>query len=103
MKQSNKPGLFMAMAATIGLTITGCQKKEIPVENQQEKISASSISAEKLPKITKFITISFGVKAEEISYDRKTNVVHYGDMQMPADQLEEIYDNANEYKINNEK
>jgi len=93
-----------AIAIVLGTAMVGCKKQELPSEKVAESnVDKAFISAEKLPKIYKFITISFGVPAEKISYDRAENIIHYDDMQMPASELENIYDNANEYKFNNEK
>lgn len=94
---------YFTKALTIcALTITAasCAKdKEAPAQAPIE----NKIEAAKLQRIEKYITIMFGVPAGTKVYDEVKGEFTINDFKMTRKQMEEVYDSANEYKLNHEK
>ncbi|RQO74252.1 hypothetical protein DBR43_02310 [Pedobacter sp. KBW06] len=100
--KGNLKTYFTKALIMCALTITAisCSKdKEAPTQSPIE----NKIEAAKLQRIEKFITISFGVPAGTKVYNEVKEEFTINDFKMTRKQMEEVYDRANEYKLNHEK
>lgn len=88
------------LMCALTITVVSCAKdKEAPAQAPVE----NKIEAAKLQRIEKYITIMFGVAAGTKVYDEGKEEFTIHDFKMTRKQMEEVYDNANEYKLNHEK
>lgn len=92
--------IITGLVMVIGIIAQGC-KKEGQVNLRSANVS--DMKPEKFQKILNFISISWGVQKDKISYSSKKNEFSFNDIVFSKERIEAIYDSSNEYKLKHEQ
>lgn len=82
----------------VGLLGPGCKKDE-KAQNETEQ---KNVDVNKFERLEKFISISWSVPIAKIKYNTSTEIFSFKGSSITKDQIETLYDRANEYKLKNE-
>lgn len=91
----------MLIIFLVSAALMGCEKKaEVPAE---EKALIPGLDKMKFQRIEKFISIVWNIPVNEIKYDEVDKTFLIKGNGISLKELEQVYDSANEYKLNHEK
>jgi len=89
-------GLFLLILVCSASTF-GCKKQSSPEEKLALATAKSATSNENL---TKFLSVTLGVKPEEVILNSNTDGFVVRGLKFNKDSIEKVYNSANEYKLN---
>lgn len=84
---------YALLFCALGTTAISCSKDENSLES-----TPKTEETEVNPKITKYLSISLGVKPEEIKFNKENQVFIIRTHHFDLKQVTKDYENANEYK-----
>lgn len=99
MLKLSKRAMLIAFFSIV--TVAGCTKKtEVQIE---KPLARASVEDVKFRKMEKFISIVWNFPISEVRYDEINGFFLIKENKISLKDLENLYDSANEYKLNYEK
>lgn len=98
--------MLSLLCLALGTTVISCSKDKVeptPVEVKPKVEVVSKIDPEKLKRIETFMIKMLLVSPDAKKYDPSKEMFYIDSLTMTRVKMEELYDSANEYKINHEK
>lgn len=99
MKTQIKNTIFAVLLGSIMVgCLPSCKKEEV---KQSEVLNKADLK--KLEKMTKYISIMFEQKIEDVKFNEEKDIFTFGGTTLKKIEVETLYDRANEYKLIHEK